>query len=187
MTHHRPTLYLNSVPPSTTPLILRMDAFWSFYNFKQLRVVVVGGASTGLAAAVALRRAGHLVEIYAPDLGALGSDPRLEMATSIEEKGTPCKIFANHVCDKIGAVSGIVTFKNGVTLTADLIIDTRVPASSASDSTGNTTVNFIYSLDEQNSCIPVVLFRKQSLFLQQRFASDRGCCCDTGNHFLRQE
>ncbi|KAF9076582.1 salicylate hydroxylase [Rhodocollybia butyracea] len=33
-------------------------------NFKQLRVTVVGGGLGGLSAAIALRRAGHLVEIY---------------------------------------------------------------------------------------------------------------------------
>ncbi|KAJ7172387.1 Myristoyl-CoA:protein N-myristoyltransferase, N-terminal domain-containing protein [Mycena filopes] len=47
----------------------------------------------------------------------------LETAISIEGKGTPCKLFVDHTCDSIDPVLGTVTFKNGVTLTADLIVD----------------------------------------------------------------
>jgi hypothetical protein len=68
----------------------------------------------------------------------------LEMATSIKGKGAPCNVFTGHTfvsqqslcrstvsfcsCDSIGA-SGTLTFKNGLTVTADLIIfaeNTRV-------------------------------------------------------------
>ncbi|KAJ7685279.1 2-polyprenyl-6-methoxyphenol hydroxylase [Mycena polygramma] len=44
-----------------------MAAFLAFYNFRQLRVAIVDGGLVGLATAVALRRSGHLVEIYDSD------------------------------------------------------------------------------------------------------------------------
>ncbi|KAJ6496957.1 hypothetical protein C8R47DRAFT_324589 [Mycena vitilis] len=44
-----------------------MAAFLAFYNFRQLRVAIVDGGLVGLATAVALRRCGHLVEIYDSD------------------------------------------------------------------------------------------------------------------------
>ncbi|KAJ7499344.1 salicylate hydroxylase [Mycena latifolia] len=159
-------------------------------NFKQLHVAIVGGGLGGLSAAVALRRAGHLVDIYErrdfdvevgasiscaangtqwlrewevdiPDMkpvilmnlvmrewetGKVQNDYKLdkyeeewgnvynmfhrqdmhktllETATSTEGKGTPCKVFIDHICDTVNAEAGTVTFKNGVTITADLII-----------------------------------------------------------------
>ncbi|KAJ6567292.1 salicylate hydroxylase [Mycena vulgaris] len=159
-------------------------------NFKQLRVAVVGGGLGGLAAAVALRRSGHLVGIYErrsfdvevgasiscaangtqwlrewdvdiPDMkpivlmnlvmrewetGKVQNDYKLEKyeeewgnvynmfhrqdmhatllktATQEEGKGTPCEVFIDHICDTVDAEAGTVTFKNGATITADLII-----------------------------------------------------------------
>ncbi|KAJ7429035.1 salicylate hydroxylase [Mycena latifolia] len=159
-------------------------------NFKQLHVAIVGGGLGGLSAAVALRRAGHLVDIYErrdfdvevgasiscaangtqwlrewevdiPDMkpvilmnlvmrewetGKVQNDYKLdkyeeewgnvynmfhrqdmhktllETATSTEGKGTPCKVFIDHICDTVNAEAGTVAFKNGVTITADLII-----------------------------------------------------------------
>ncbi|KAF7354941.1 Salicylate hydroxylase [Mycena sanguinolenta] len=159
-------------------------------NFKQLKVAIVGGGIGGLSAAVALRRAGHLVDIYErrdfdvevgasiscaangtqwlrewevdiPDMkpvvlmnlvmrewetGKVLNDYKLDKyeeewgnvynmfhrqdmhltlfktATATEGKGTPCKVFINHICEKVDAEAGIVTFKNGVTVSADLII-----------------------------------------------------------------
>ncbi|KAJ7265854.1 salicylate hydroxylase [Mycena haematopus] len=159
-------------------------------NFKQLKVAIVGGGIGGLAAAVALRRAGHLVDIYErrgfevevgasiscaangtqwlrewevdiPDMkpvilmnlvmrewetGKVLNDYKLEKyeeewgnvynmfhrqdmhltlfktATMTEGKGRPCNVFIDHICDTVDAEAGTVTFKNGTTVTADLII-----------------------------------------------------------------
>jgi hypothetical protein len=48
----------------TNTYLLGLASRWlhslAFQNFKQLRVVIVDGGLGGLAAAVALRRAGHL-------------------------------------------------------------------------------------------------------------------------------
>ncbi|KAJ6627398.1 salicylate hydroxylase [Mycena sp. CBHHK59/15] len=159
-------------------------------NFKQLSVAVVGGGLGGLAAAVALRRSGHLVNIYErrdfnvevgasiscaangtqwlrewevdiPDMkpvilmnlvmrewetGKVLNDYKLDKyeeewgnvynmfhrqdmhatllktATSAEGKGTPCKVFIDHICDTVDAEAGTVAFKNGATVTADIVI-----------------------------------------------------------------
>ncbi|KAJ3992256.1 salicylate hydroxylase [Lentinula boryana] len=159
-------------------------------NFKQLRVAVVGGGLGGLSAAVALRRAGHLVEIYErrdfnvevgasiscaangtqwlrewdvdiPDMkpvilmklvmrdwetGKILNQYNLDhyeqewgnvynmlhrqdmhatllkAATSTEDKGTPCSVKIDHICESVDPEAGTVTFKNGVTVKADLII-----------------------------------------------------------------
>ncbi|CAK5275813.1 unnamed protein product [Mycena citricolor] len=158
--------------------------------FRQLTVAVVGGGLGGLSAAVALRRAGHIVNIYErrdfnvevgasiscaangtqwlrewevdiPDMkpivlmnlvmrqwetGRIQNDYKLEKyeeewgnvynmfhrqdmhatllktATSLEGKGTPCTVVVDHVCESVDPEAGTVTFKNGVTVSADLII-----------------------------------------------------------------
>ncbi|CAK5262676.1 unnamed protein product [Mycena citricolor] len=158
--------------------------------FRQLTVAVVGGGLGGLSAAVALRRAGHIVNIYErrdfnvevgasiscaangtqwlrewevdiPDMkpivlmnlvmrqwetGRVQNDYKLEKyeeewgnvynmfhrqdmhatllktATSVEGKGTPCTVVVDHVCETVDPEAGTVTFKNGVTVSADLII-----------------------------------------------------------------
>ncbi|KAJ7229020.1 salicylate hydroxylase, partial [Mycena pura] len=164
----------------------------SSISFKQLKVAIVGGGIGGLSAAVALRRAGHLVDIYErrgfevevgasiscaangtqfkwlrewqvdiPDMkpvilmnlvmrewetGKVLNNYTLDKyeqewgnvynmfhrqdmhatllktATSTEGKGTPCRAFIDHICDTVDAEAGTVTFKNGVTITADLIV-----------------------------------------------------------------
>ncbi|KAJ4492807.1 salicylate hydroxylase [Lentinula edodes] len=159
-------------------------------NFKQLRVAVIGGGLGGLSAAVALRRAGHLVEIYErrdfnvevgasiscaangtqwlrewevdiPDMkpvilmklvmrdwetGRILNQYNLDKyeeewgnvynmlhrqdmhatllktATSPEGKGTPCIVKIDHICETVDSEAGTVTFKNGVTVKADIII-----------------------------------------------------------------
>ncbi|KAJ3922680.1 salicylate hydroxylase [Lentinula edodes] len=159
-------------------------------NFKQLRVAVIGGGLGGLSAAVALRRAGHLVEIYErrdfnvevgasiscaangtqwlrewevdiPDMkpvilmklvmrdwetGRILNQYNLDRyeeewgnvynmlhrqdmhatllktATSPEGKGTPCIVKIDHICETVDSEAGTVTFKNGVTVKADIII-----------------------------------------------------------------
>ncbi|KAK7471025.1 hypothetical protein VKT23_002440 [Stygiomarasmius scandens] len=159
-------------------------------NFKQLRVAVVGGGLGGLSAAVALRRAGHLVEIYErrdfnvevgasiscaangtqwlrywdvdiPDMkpvilmklvmrdwetGKVLNQYNLDKyeetwgnvynmlhrqdmhatllktATSPEGLGTPATVKIDHICESVDYEKGMVTFKNGVTVHADLII-----------------------------------------------------------------
>ncbi|KAJ7109469.1 hypothetical protein C8R44DRAFT_802603 [Mycena epipterygia] len=155
-----------------------MAAYLAFHNFKQLRVAVVGGGLAELAAAVALRCSGHLVEIYEPrefnvevdafipesDVNTpdvkpilmnlvmreweVRNDYKLEKrdeerenvynifhrrdihttllktATATEGKGTACKVLLDHICDSVDAAAGTVTFRNGVTVTADLIIGT---------------------------------------------------------------
>ncbi|KAJ7283364.1 salicylate hydroxylase [Mycena rebaudengoi] len=162
-------------------------------DFKQLSIAVVGGGLGGLAAAVALRRAGHLVDIYErrdfnvevgasiscaangtqwlrewevdiPDMkpvilmnlvmrewetGKVQNDYKLDKyeeewgnvynmfhrqdmhATLLKTAkaprtaptdGEPCRVFIDHICDSVDPVAGTVTFKNGVTITADIII-----------------------------------------------------------------
>ncbi|KAJ7638439.1 salicylate hydroxylase [Roridomyces roridus] len=161
-----------------------------FSTFKQLKVAIVGGGIGGLAAAVALRRAGHLVEIYErrdfdvevgasiscaangtqwlrewdvdiPDMrpvvlmnlvmrewesGKILNDYKLDKyeeewgnvynmfhrrdmhatllktATSTEGKGVPCKVRIDHICETVDADAGIITFSNGMTVAADLIV-----------------------------------------------------------------
>ncbi|KAF9468838.1 salicylate hydroxylase [Collybia nuda] len=162
----------------------------SNHPFKQLRVAVIGGGIGGLSAAVALRRAGHLVDIYERrdfnvEVGASIScaangtqwlrewevdipamkpvvlmnlvmrewetgqvlnrynlekyeeewgnvynmfhrqdmhGTLLHAATSPEGKGTPCTVHIDHVCHSLDTNKRTVTFKNGKTITADLII-----------------------------------------------------------------
>ncbi|KAF8911886.1 salicylate hydroxylase [Mucidula mucida] len=159
-------------------------------NFKQLRVAVVGGGLGGLAAAVALRRSGHLVDIYErrdfnvevgasiscaangtqwlrewnvdiPDMKPVilmklvmrdwetgkilnqynldGYEEQwgnvynmfhrqdmhatlLKTATSPEGEGTPCTVCVDHICESVDYEKGTVTFTNGRTISADLII-----------------------------------------------------------------
>lgn len=159
-------------------------------SFKQLRVVVVGGGLGGLSAAVALRRAGHLVDIYERrdfnvevgasiscaangtqwlrewdvdiadmkpvilmklvmrdwDTGRILNQYNLDnyeqewgnvynmfhrqdmhatllkTATSPEGKGTPATVVIDHICQSVDPEKGTVTFTNGRTISADLII-----------------------------------------------------------------
>ncbi|KAK1227945.1 hypothetical protein PQX77_009047 [Marasmius sp. AFHP31] len=159
-------------------------------TFKQLRVAVIGGGIGGLAAAVALRRAGHLVSIYErrdfhvevgasiscaangtqwlrewgvdiPDmkpvvlkklvmrewetgkiLNLYNLDnyeeqwgnvynmfhrqdmhaTLLKTATSSEGQGPPCTVVIDHICQSVDHEAGTVTFENGVTVEADMII-----------------------------------------------------------------
>ncbi|KAJ7667598.1 hypothetical protein DFH06DRAFT_1182999 [Mycena polygramma] len=46
----------------------------------------------------------------------------LKTATAEEGEGTPCKVLIDHICESVDAEAGTVTFKNGVTVSADLII-----------------------------------------------------------------
>ncbi|KAF7371483.1 Salicylate hydroxylase [Mycena venus] len=39
----------------------------------------------------------------------------LETATATQGRGTPCRVFVDHICDTVDAEAGTVTFKNGVT------------------------------------------------------------------------
>ncbi|KAK0453209.1 salicylate hydroxylase [Armillaria borealis] len=162
----------------------------SNHSFKQLRVVVVGGGLGGLSAAVALRRAGHLVDIYERrdfnvevgasiscaangtqwlrewdvdiadmkpvvlmklvmrdwDTGRILNQYNLDnyeqewgnvynmfhrqdmhatllkTATSPEGKGTPATVVIDHICQSVDSEKGTVTFTNGRTISADLII-----------------------------------------------------------------
>ncbi|SJL01565.1 related to salicylate 1-monooxygenase [Armillaria ostoyae] len=162
----------------------------SNHSFKQLRVVVVGGGLGGLSAAVALRRAGHLVDIYERrdfnvevgasiscaangtqwlrewdvdiadmkpvvlmklvmrdwDTGKILNQYNLDnyekewgnvynmfhrqdmhatllkTATSPEGKGTPATVVIDHICQSVDPEKGAVTFTNGRTISADLII-----------------------------------------------------------------
>ncbi|KAF9268247.1 salicylate hydroxylase [Marasmius fiardii PR-910] len=159
-------------------------------HFKQLRVAVVGGGIGGLAASVALRRAGHIVNIYErrdfdvevgasiscaangtqflrewgvdiPDMkpvilmklvmrdwesGKILNQYNLDnyeqewgnvynmfhrqdmhamllkTATSPDGPGAPCTVVVDHICESVDYEKGIVTFKNGVTTEADIII-----------------------------------------------------------------
>ncbi|THU85367.1 salicylate hydroxylase [Dendrothele bispora CBS 962.96] len=159
-------------------------------DFKQLQVAIIGGGLGGLSAAIALRRAGHLVNIYErrnfnvevgasiscaangtrwlrewdvdiPDMkpvvlmklvmrewttGQILNEYSLEnyveewgdycymfhrqdmhatllkTAISTEGVGTPAKVVIDHICESVDPDNGIVTFKNGVTVHADLII-----------------------------------------------------------------
>ncbi|ORY88242.1 hypothetical protein BCR35DRAFT_301762 [Leucosporidium creatinivorum] len=158
--------------------------------FKQLKVAIVGGGLGGLSAAVALRRAGHLVSIYERrdfklEVGASiscaangtqwlrewGVDIAsgrpiqlmklvmrewktgkilnqyslddyektwgnvynmfhrvdmhtmlLETATQEEGEGTPCSVVVDHIAKELDHEKGTVTFENGITVQADLII-----------------------------------------------------------------
>ncbi|KAF9648442.1 FAD/NAD(P)-binding domain-containing protein [Thelephora ganbajun] len=80
-------------------------------TFKQLKVAVVGGGIGGLSTGVALRRAGHIVEIF----------ERRDFDVE-EGKGVPCKIIVDHICESVDYETGTVTFKNGRTVTADIIV-----------------------------------------------------------------
>ncbi|KIY64241.1 FAD/NAD(P)-binding domain-containing protein [Cylindrobasidium torrendii FP15055 ss-10] len=159
-------------------------------NFKQLRVAVIGGGLGGLSAAIALRRSGHLVEIYERrnfnvEVGAAVSCAAngtqwlrewevdipsmkpvvlmklvmhdwetgeilnqydlenyeeqwgnvynmfhrqdmhaglLRAATSPDGLGTPATVVVDHVCESVDYEKGTVTFQNGRTTIADLII-----------------------------------------------------------------
>jgi salicylate hydroxylase len=159
-------------------------------SFKQLNVAIVGGGLGGLAAAIALRRAGHLVSIYERrdfklEVGASIScaanggqwlrewgvdissgrptnlmklvmrdwktgkilnqysleeyeatwgipyymfhrvdmhDMLLKTATQVEGEGTPCSVVVDHIATGLDAEAGTVTFANGVTVHADLVI-----------------------------------------------------------------
>ncbi|KAK0467871.1 salicylate hydroxylase [Desarmillaria tabescens] len=159
-------------------------------NFKQLRVAIVGGGLGGLSAAVALRRAGHLIDIYERrdfnvevgasiscaangtqwlrewDVDIVDMKPVILMklvmrdwdtgkilnqynldnyeeqwgnvynmfhrqdmhatlfktATSGEGKGTPATVVIDHICQSVDPEKGTVTFTNGRTISADLII-----------------------------------------------------------------
>ncbi|KAG7445926.1 salicylate hydroxylase [Guyanagaster necrorhizus] len=159
-------------------------------NFKQLHIAVVGGGLAGLSAAVALRRAGHLVNIYERrdfnvevgasiscaangtqwlrewdvdiadmkpvvlmklvmhdwDTGKILNQYNLDnyekewgnvynmfhrqdmhatllkTATSSEGKGTPATVVIDHICQSVDPEKGTVTFTNGRTISADLII-----------------------------------------------------------------
>ncbi|KAF9652566.1 salicylate hydroxylase [Thelephora ganbajun] len=156
----------------------------------QLKVAVVGGGIGGLSAGVALRRAGHIVEIFErrsfdvevgaslsaaangiqwlrewgidisimkpvaldkfvmrewetgrplieadlSDYEATWGHPSvmfyrkdmhqglLHTAISEEGKGVPCKIVTDHICENVDYETGTVTFKNGRTVTADVIV-----------------------------------------------------------------
>ncbi|KAJ7774484.1 2-polyprenyl-6-methoxyphenol hydroxylase [Mycena maculata] len=163
-----------------------MAQYIIFHNFTPLQVAIVGGGFNGLVAAVALRRSGHLVEIYQPEshvqVGAsvfcLTENTRewlcewdvdlsdmkpiasmnltmhesetgkkhegdvssvfhlrdmytalLKAALSGEGKGTPCKLFIDHICDGVDAAAGSISFKNGATVSADLILGAEgIPA-----------------------------------------------------------
>ncbi|KAF9788258.1 salicylate hydroxylase [Thelephora terrestris] len=165
-------------------------SFFSSSAFKQLRVAIVGGGIGGLSAAVALRRAGHVVEIFerrtsdvevSSFLACAANGSKwlrewevdismmkpfiaqkyvirdwetghilkqfelddyeatwgsmhyifhrkdlhkglLHAATSEEGKGTPCKFFINYSCESVDYEAGVITFTNGRTVTADLIV-----------------------------------------------------------------
>lgn len=159
-------------------------------TFKQLKVAIVGGGIGGLAAAVSLRRAGHIVEVFERrdfdvevgasiscaangtqwlreweanipmmkpinlqklvmrdwetghilnqydqgDYEATWGHPSLmfyrqdmhrglfHTATSEEGKGVPCKVVVDHICESVDYETGTIKFKNGRTVTADLIV-----------------------------------------------------------------
>lgn len=158
--------------------------------FKQLKVAIVGGGIGGLSAAIALRRAGHLVDVFerrsfdvevSSFLGCAANGTKwlrewevdilmmkpviakrfvlrdwetgrivnqydldsyeadwgnvhytfhrrdlhrglLHAATSEEGKGIPCRIIVDHICKSVDYETGTITFENGGTVTADLII-----------------------------------------------------------------
>ncbi|KAF9450857.1 FAD/NAD(P)-binding domain-containing protein [Macrolepiota fuliginosa MF-IS2] len=46
----------------------------------------------------------------------------LKAVTSPEGLGTPCKVHIDHICDTVDTEKGTVTFKNGQTIQADLIV-----------------------------------------------------------------
>lgn len=46
----------------------------------------------------------------------------LEVATSPEGEGEPCTVVVDHIAKSLDYVNGTVTFENGETITADLII-----------------------------------------------------------------
>ncbi|KAF9641810.1 hypothetical protein BDM02DRAFT_3273686 [Thelephora ganbajun] len=46
----------------------------------------------------------------------------LHAATSEEGKGVPCKVIIDHICETVDHETGTLTFKNGRTVTADVIV-----------------------------------------------------------------
>lgn len=46
----------------------------------------------------------------------------LETATQEEGEGTPCSVVVDHIAKELDAEKGTVTFENGITIQADLII-----------------------------------------------------------------
>lgn len=46
----------------------------------------------------------------------------LETATQEEGEGTPCSVVVDHIAKELDSEKGTVTFENGITIQADLII-----------------------------------------------------------------
>ena len=183
-----------------------MTQHLSSMPFKQLEVAVVGGGIGGMAAAIALRRAGHKVKIYERrgfdvEVGAsiscamnggewlhqwgvdvpagrpvtllqltmrdwasgeilntydLGDYEKtwgrpyymfhrqdmhkmlMETATSSEGKGIPAEVVTDHICESVNPEMSEITFRDGSTTRADLILGADGIRSSVRASIGVT-------------------------------------------------